>query len=49
VIDPSMLVSHDEPMNDALQAYQRFDRREPGWTKVALMTAPGGSSNGLGL
>jgi threonine dehydrogenase-like Zn-dependent dehydrogenase len=39
-VDPSRLLSRDEPMGDVLAAYAEFDRREPGWIKVAL--TPGG-------
>ncbi len=30
------LVSHRLPLEDAVTAYQAFDRREPGWTKVVF-------------
>lgn len=33
---PSFLVSHELPLDDAPDAYKRFDAREPGWTKVVL-------------
>src|SRR5205814_4233872 len=33
---PSFLVSHREPLEAAPNAYERFDRREPGWHKVVL-------------
>jgi glutathione-independent formaldehyde dehydrogenase len=33
---PSFIVSHRLPLDEAPQAYERFDRREPGWTKVVL-------------
>jgi threonine dehydrogenase-like Zn-dependent dehydrogenase len=35
-VDPSILLTEDEPMTDMLDAYHEFDRREPGWLKVAL-------------
>ena len=36
---PSKIVSHELPLNDAPEAYQRFDRRDDGWTKVILRPA----------
>lgn len=33
---PSFLVSHDLSLEDAADAYRRFDRREEGWTKIIL-------------
>ncbi|MTE20124.1 alcohol dehydrogenase catalytic domain-containing protein [Streptomyces sp. TRM43335] len=33
---PSFVVSHRLPLDDAPDAYRRFDRREEGWTKVLL-------------
>lgn len=33
---PSFVVSHRLPLDDAPDAYRRFDRREDGWTKVLL-------------
>jgi len=34
--EPSFVVSHDVPLNDAAEAYKKFDRREDGYTKVIL-------------
>jgi threonine dehydrogenase-like Zn-dependent dehydrogenase len=34
--DPALLITENEPMSDVLAAYREFDRREPGWVKVAL-------------
>jgi threonine dehydrogenase-like Zn-dependent dehydrogenase len=34
--DPALLLTGQQPMTDVLAAYQEFDRREPGWVKVAL-------------
>jgi glutathione-independent formaldehyde dehydrogenase len=31
---PSFLVSHELPLAEAADGYDKFDRREPGWTKV---------------
>jgi glutathione-independent formaldehyde dehydrogenase len=33
---PSFLVSHELPLDQAPEGYQRFDNREAGWTKVLL-------------
>lgn len=33
---PGWIVSHDLPLDAAPDAYERFDRREDGWTKVLL-------------
>jgi threonine dehydrogenase-like Zn-dependent dehydrogenase len=35
-VDPAQLLTGHEPMTDVLAAYREFDRREPGWIKVAL-------------
>jgi len=40
---PSFLVSHEIPLEDAADAYERFDAREDGWTKVVLK--PGMTTN----
>jgi threonine dehydrogenase-like Zn-dependent dehydrogenase len=37
--DPTAIVSQQEPMPSVIDAYEAFDRREPGWTKVALEVA----------
>ena len=39
---PSFIVSHKLPLRDAPEAYQHFDARDYGWTKVVLK--PGQSS-----
>ena len=36
---PSFLVSHELPLDQAPQAYERFDQRQDGWTKVLLHPA----------
>ncbi|MCO5973425.1 MDR/zinc-dependent alcohol dehydrogenase-like family protein [Actinoallomurus soli] len=36
---PSFVVSHELPLERAPEAYERFDRREDGWTKVVLKPA----------
>ncbi|PPF79330.1 aldehyde dehydrogenase [Subtercola sp. Z020] len=33
---PSWVVSHELPLDDAVEAYEHFDNREAGWTKVVL-------------
>ncbi|MEV4684475.1 zinc-dependent alcohol dehydrogenase [Streptomyces kurssanovii] len=54
-LDPTPLITHWAQTQDAITAYEAFDRREPGWTKVALSVdergavAPGmGESAGTG-
>lgn len=34
--DPTAVLSHVEPMTDAIEAYKQFDLRRPGWIKVEL-------------
>jgi threonine dehydrogenase-like Zn-dependent dehydrogenase len=36
VVDPEQVVTQHEPLRDVLAAYREFDRRSPGWLKVAL-------------
>jgi threonine dehydrogenase-like Zn-dependent dehydrogenase len=36
VLDPAKVLTRKEPMQGAVEAYQAFDRREPGWIKVEL-------------
>jgi threonine dehydrogenase-like Zn-dependent dehydrogenase len=38
-IDPSKVITQEEPLTDAIEAYKHFDRRESGWIKVALELA----------
>ncbi len=33
---PSFIISHEMDLSEAPEAYERFDRREDGWTKVVL-------------
>lgn len=33
---PSFIVSHDLPLDQAVEAYAKFDAREDGYTKVLL-------------
>lgn len=35
-IDPTKILSHDQPLSNAIDAFKAFDRRERGWIKVAL-------------
>jgi threonine dehydrogenase-like Zn-dependent dehydrogenase len=37
--DPTTIITQQEPMPSVIEAYEAFDRREPGWTKVALEVA----------
>ncbi len=37
--NPSLIVSHELPLDQAPEAYNRFDKREDGWTKVLLHPA----------
>jgi len=34
--NPSFIVSHELDLDKAPEAYERFDKREMGWTKVIL-------------
>jgi threonine dehydrogenase-like Zn-dependent dehydrogenase len=36
VIDPTAVLTQQEPMTSALDAYKAFDERKPGWIKVEL-------------
>lgn len=35
-IDPTVILTQTGPLVSAIEAYERFDRREAGWTKVEL-------------
>jgi threonine dehydrogenase-like Zn-dependent dehydrogenase len=37
--DPTTIITQQEPMPSVMDAYEAFDRREPGWTKVVLELA----------
>ncbi len=39
VLDPTKILTQTEPVTDAVEAYEVFDRREPGWIKVELEPA----------
>jgi threonine dehydrogenase-like Zn-dependent dehydrogenase len=34
--DPTTVLTQQQDIPTAVQAYEAFDRREPGWTKVTL-------------
>ena len=33
---PSFIISHELPLDRAVEAYENFDARKDGWTKVVL-------------
>ena len=37
--EPSFIVCHELPLDEAPEAYEHFDKRDDGWTKVVLKTA----------
>lgn len=43
---PSLLVSHEVGLDEAPAAYERFDKREDGWTKVLLHPAGNAATHG---
>jgi threonine dehydrogenase-like Zn-dependent dehydrogenase len=38
-LDPTEILTNTEPLTGAIEAYETFDRREPGWIKVELQPA----------
>jgi threonine dehydrogenase-like Zn-dependent dehydrogenase len=38
-LDPTEILTNVEPLTDAIEAYEAFDSREPGWIKVELNPA----------
>lgn len=38
-IDPTAILTKAEPLQSVIEAYEAFDRREPGWIKVELKPA----------
>ncbi|MFC4278569.1 zinc-dependent alcohol dehydrogenase [Achromobacter aloeverae] len=38
-VDPVAILTQREPLSSAIEAYEAFDKREPGWIKVALEPA----------
>lgn len=41
VIEPMAVLSQQEPLVSAIDAYEAFDRHQPGWMKVELLPMPG--------
>lgn len=41
VIDPMAVLSQQEPLVSAIDAYEAFDRHQAGWMKVELLPMPG--------
>ncbi len=41
--EPSFIVSHELPLEQAPEAYEHFDKRDEGWTKVVLHPAMAGA------
>ena len=41
--EPSFIVSHELPLDQAPEAYEHFDNRDDGWTKVVLHPAMAGA------
>jgi threonine dehydrogenase-like Zn-dependent dehydrogenase len=39
LIDPTEVLTQDEPFESAIDAYRNFDLRQSGWAKVALNVA----------
>jgi glutathione-independent formaldehyde dehydrogenase len=39
--NPSWIVSHELPLEGAVEAYKQYDDRSPGWTKVVLKPRSG--------
>ncbi len=39
VVDPAALLTKQEPLPSAIEAYRAFDKRQPGWLKVELRAA----------
>jgi len=38
-VEPSFIISHELPLDEAPEAYKHFDARDKGWTKVVLKPA----------
>lgn len=43
MIDPAQVITEDEPLISAIDAYKAFDERQAGWTKVKLEPAASGA------
>jgi threonine dehydrogenase-like Zn-dependent dehydrogenase len=39
LVDPARIITRNEAMSDAIEAYEHFDRREAGWIKTRLRPA----------
>jgi threonine dehydrogenase-like Zn-dependent dehydrogenase len=39
IIDPAMVLTNVESVGNAIEAYEAFDKREPGWIKIELKPA----------
>ena len=42
-VDPTEILTNVEPVTNAIEAYEAFDLREPGWIKVELKVPAGGT------
>jgi threonine dehydrogenase-like Zn-dependent dehydrogenase len=40
-LDPTEILTHREPATGAIEAYEAFDQRQPGWIKVELLPEAG--------
>jgi threonine dehydrogenase-like Zn-dependent dehydrogenase len=38
-IDPTEILTQSAPLSGAIEAYEAFDRRDPGWIKVELVSS----------
>lgn len=45
-LDPSKILTQQEPLMSALEAYRAFDSRQPGWLKVELKPSDDGATGG---
>jgi threonine dehydrogenase-like Zn-dependent dehydrogenase len=36
--DPTEILTHTGPLVGAIEAYEQFDKRQPGWVKVMLQS-----------
>ncbi len=43
-VNPRAVLTQAGPLTSAIEAYQSFDRRAAGWTKVELVPTPGGNA-----
>ena len=41
--EPSFIVSHELSLDEAPKAYEHFDKRDDGWTKVVLHPTTAGA------